>query len=305
MAEIRLSAYEDVLVIHFETESSRINAYTLATTLANVADAAKAANTDLNPGYEVEVFVEALGAGSFKATVRTVFEGAGNLFSKENLKTILLAVVASYIYQVTLAPSQEIQVDVGTDEVVVEHGRDRVVIPREVYHATEDAKRNKRFTNSIGKAMECVAEDDEISHIGFTPNPQDKHPELPIPRERLAPLYIETTEEPDYREIVEVADLQIVRAILERSKRRWQFVWDGFKISAPVTDGDFYDAFFARSITIAPGDSLRVRLRIRQNLDQDLGIYVNENYEVFEVLDHIPRNDTNGNQLDALDSSDT
>jgi hypothetical protein len=80
LAIIRLEPFEDAVVIHFGTEATRINAYTLATTLISVADAAKAANAAINPGYEIEVVVEALGPGSFKATVRTIYHEAGNLF---------------------------------------------------------------------------------------------------------------------------------------------------------------------------------------------------------------------------------
>lgn len=93
----------------------------------------------------------------------------------------------------------------------------------------------------------------------------------------------------DERELVETTDLQIVRAILEKSRRRWQFVWNGIKISAPVLDDAFYSDFFAHRITIAPGDVLRARLRIRQKRDPELGVFINEAYEVVEILEHIPR----------------
>lgn len=61
------------------------------------------------------------------------------------------------------------------------------------------------------------------------------------------------------------------------------------KISAPVTDNQFYEEFFAHKITIAPGDSLRVRLKIMQRRTPDVGIYINQAYEVVEVLNHLPR----------------
>jgi hypothetical protein len=83
--------------------------------------------------------------------------------------------------------------------------------------------------------------------------------------------------------------VRIVRAILERSKRRWEFVWNGVRIAAPVLDDQFYDDFFAHKITIAPGDALEVRLRIRQRLNREIGVYFNESYDVLEVLRHVPR----------------
>ena len=93
------------------------------------------------------------------------------------------------------------------------------------------------------------------------------------------------------RDFVETTDLQITRAILERGRKRWQFVWRGVRISAPVLDDQFYDRFFARQISIAPGDSLRVNLRVRQNRDPDTGVLLNDpnGYEVLQVLSHQAR----------------
>lgn len=303
MYNIDIRAYEDVLVVHFGTEHSRINAYTLATTLVNIADAARAANADLNPGYDIQIVVEALGEGSFKAKVRAVFDEAANLFSKESLKTIVLAVIAAYVYQHTLAPSAEVSVHLQTDEVIVKYGEDRVIIPRDVYDATQDIERNQRFKECVGEAMQSIAEDEEISSIGFAPSPRDEKPDMPIPRESLNPLYVKTVDDqPDIREIIVTAELQILRAILARSKRRWEFVWNGMRISAPVTDGDFFDDFFARRVTIAPGDSLRTKLKIKQRRDRDLDIYINESFEVIKVMDHVSRGNGPGDQLSEFET---
>jgi hypothetical protein len=66
-------------------------------------------------------------------------------------------------------------------------------------------------------------------------------------------------------------------------------MWRGFKISAPITDDNFYSDFFSHAITIAPGDSLDVKLEIKQIKDEDTGIYTNKSYEVIDVYEHHPR----------------
>jgi len=62
---INIEQYQDSFVIHFGGEFKRINAYTLASTLVSFADAVKEANSLINQGFEIEVFVEALGEGWF------------------------------------------------------------------------------------------------------------------------------------------------------------------------------------------------------------------------------------------------
>ncbi|MFC1335316.1 MAG: hypothetical protein G8D90_10480, partial [gamma proteobacterium symbiont of Clathrolucina costata] len=130
MHVIDLREFEEEFVIHFGGEPTRINAYTLASTLVSIADAAKAANALINPGYEVEIVVEALGSGSFKAKVRSIYNGLGNLFDKGDLKAIALSIIAAFIYQHTLAPDNEVNIIVNEDEVVIEQGETKVVVPR-------------------------------------------------------------------------------------------------------------------------------------------------------------------------------
>jgi len=288
MPTIDVGKFEDSFTLHFGGDYSRINAYTLATTLVGIADAAKAANATLNPGFEIEVVVESLGQGSFRATLRTVYAEAENIFSKESLRNVVLAVVASFIYQHTLAPESDVIVNVTGDEVVVTQGDTRVVIPRHVHEATQEVENIPSFRRGIGDAIRSVEIDEAIDNFGIAAGTAP--PDFTIPRERLGTLTQEIAAPRSLeRDVVEITDLQITRAILERSNKRWQFVWNGVRISAPVLDQSFYNDFFDHTITLAPGDVLRVRLKIKQKLNEDIGIYINESYEVLEVMDHFPR----------------
>src|SRR2546421_208668 len=136
MPTIRVAEFEESFVIHFGVEGKQINAYTLASTLVGIADAARAANAAINPGYDIEVVVEALGGGSFRAKLRTVYRGAANLFTKQALQAIVFSVIANFIYQHTLAPDTKVTVNVADEEVVVEQGNTRIVVPRRVHEAT-------------------------------------------------------------------------------------------------------------------------------------------------------------------------
>lgn len=289
MSVVDIRELQKEFVIYFGSEQSRINAYTLATTLVAIADAAKEANSLINPGYEVEVVVEALGSGSFKAKVRAVYAGINNLFSKENLKGIVLGVIASYIYQATLAPGAQVKIIVSDDQVVIEEGDKKIIVPRDVHEAVKQVERSEKFKQSVGRAFRAVEQDPTITSLGIARELADRRPLIEVPRIRFGQVSTDVELEHDARELLEVADLQIRRAILERSKRRWEFVWRGVKISAPVLDDRFYDDFFAHRITIAPGDVLQVKMKIFQSKDADTGIFLNTRYEIIEVVKHIPR----------------
>ncbi len=290
MPTVEIRHLEDSLVIHFGTDLPRVNAYTLASTLVAIADAAKAANATLNPGYEIEVVVEALGSGSFRATVRTIYREMENLFSANAARTVVLGVIANFIYAHTLAPDTQVTVNVGRDEVVIEHGDTRIVVPRGVHEALSQVEHGTEFRKGIADALRAAESDPSVRSIALCP-PTEQRPPVEIPRARF-PLITQELDNvggPDTRELEEVTDVQITRAILAKSRRRWEFIWHGVRIAAPVLDDGFYARFFAHEITIAPGDMLRVRLRIRQRREPSAGVFVNECYEVTEVMDHIPR----------------
>lgn len=290
MREIYIREFENDFVIYFGGKLKLINAYTLASSLVSIADTVKAANSIINPGYEVEVVVEAFGEGSFKAKVRAIYTGiASDVFSANNLKAIAFSVVASYVYQHTLAPDQVFNIIVNTDEVIMEQGENRVIVPREVHDYVKEVEKSEKFIKSLGKAFEALERDKDIESLGFISKIDDETPIISVPRQRFTLLSSPSTLEDNQRSVYEVADLYILRAILERGNRKWEFVWRGIKISAPVFDEKFYDDFFAHRITIAPGDSIEVKLKIYQTRDDDTGIYTNSRYEVIEVLRHVPR----------------
>lgn len=286
MPTLAIREFTGAFVIHFTGEATRINAYTLASTLVGIADAARAANAVLNPGYEIEVVVDALTPGSFRATIRAVYRKAGNLFSARTLRELTIGVIAAFIYEHTLAPSHQITVNVTATEVIVVHGSERIIVPRDIYEATKEVTKSPRFRKGVADAARAVAADNTVRSFALTPEGSSAPP-IPIPRERLEliPEFL-APPEGEERVLEVVTDLRIIRAILERTQRRWEFIWNGIRISAPIVDDRFYDDFFAHRITVAPGDLLRVRLRVFQRVDPRHGMFLNTGYEVTEVISH-------------------
>lgn len=288
METVYIQEYEKSFVIHFGCKGRKINAYTLASTLVSLADAVKSANSIINPGYEIEVVVEAIGPGSFRAKIKTVYSKLNNLWSNENVKPIILSIIASFIYQHTLAPDTEVNVVVNDEQVVIEQQGKQIIIPRDVHDALKKVENSDKFNACMHKTFEAVKNDEEIESLGITNNIEDPIPSFEIHRNNFPDIATNIEDTKTSRILTENADLVILKAILQRSKRKWEFVWRGVKISAPVLDNNFYDRFFAHKITIAPGDALQVRLKIHQKRDLDTGIFTNEKYEVFEVLGHVP-----------------
>lgn len=289
MATIDLTGIENTIILHFGKEGNRINAYTLASALVALADALKEANGAINMGHSVEVVVEGLGDGSFRVRIRTIYRSLKNLFSKQNVKVVLLAVLANYIYERTLSLDEEIKVTVDEKYVVIEQGDDRIIVTRDVHDEKEKVKDLARFSENVGKAFHIIKNDPQITSFSLDRGTDTKDQLPEIPRDKFEKIALLPEDEEGDKQVTEVAELQIIRAILERSHRKWQFSWRGVKISAPVLDPLFYDNFFAHNITIAPGDSLEAVLKIYQKIDPKTGVYTNIKYEVIQVREHHPK----------------
>lgn len=289
MSNIEIRRDIDRFVLYFDTPKHEVNAYALATALVGLADAVREANAVVNPGHFVEVVVEALADGSFKATVRTVYTKAKNIFSHTAVQAIIYGIISTHIYEKGIKTESPPIIIIGPDLVTIEIGKDKIIVPKSIYEAKQQLEKSERFNNAVGKMFDAAASDPNVAGIAISENLGDQKPPLIVPRERFAIFQTEQNVDEQNREIVEITHVEINRAIMERSRRRWEFFWRGIRISAPILDDRFFDKFFAHEITIAPGDSLHVALRIVQEKNRDTGIYVNVRYEIAEVYDHVPR----------------
>lgn len=290
MADIRISNTSSGFILYFETPEPRVNAYAFASTIVSLADAAKAAGRTLNSAVEIEIVVEALGAGSFRAKISAIARESGLFLKQQVIVPLLIGVLSSYIYDHTLSKKDKIEVNVDEHEVVIVHGDERVIVPRDVYDAEQMVKKNATFVRSMDKMLGSVVLDERVT--GFAILPDDGSdlpaPHAVLPRDLLEIRDAETDPEAKTRVIEEDADLYIVKAIMERSKRKWEFKWHGINISAPIKDPNFYDDFAKHNFTIAPGDEFQAKLAIHQERDDISGIYTNKRYEVLQVYRHVP-----------------
>lgn len=289
MATFEVLREVDRFVLYFETPKQEVNAYALASALVGLADAVREANATVNPGYRVEVVVEALSPGSFKATVKTVFTQARNLFSGAAVQAVIWGIVSTHIYEKFIKTDLPPKITISENLVVIEIGSDKIIVPRDIYEAKKQVEKSERFNNAIGRVFDAAASDPNVTGVAFTDDHEDLSTPIVIPRDRFMIFQTEQTVDETSREIIEVTQVEINRAILERGKRRWEFFWRGVKIAAPILDERFFNRFFAHEITIAPGDALEVVLKIIQEKNPDSGIFVNKRYEIVEVFNHVPR----------------
>lgn len=76
--------------------------------------------------------------------------------------------------------------------------------------------------------------------------------------------------------------------VFEGEDRKWDFLYNGVKISATVQDENFWKQINSGK-SFSRGDSLVADLRIIREYDPSVAAYINKGYQVINVREHHPR----------------
>ena len=273
MAELRLGEFtEDRIVVHFGGQTNAVDAQTFALSLLGFIATAKAVNASVNPGQEIEILIEADGHGSYRALLRKVHKGVGGFFSEAS-KAILWGIIATIIYDHALK-KDEMKVTINTTEVIIVQGHDRLVVPRQVYDAAQNAKKDPEVQKGLDRTFAPLEANPNVTDFGLTQKSTDSKPAVQIPREsfRLFVKQVGLTPAVPEAERVQTQKAQILikKAWLTQQKRKWAFEWNGVPFSAPIMDEDFRKKIASRDYLIGAGDALDVEITFKQHFNPKL-----------------------------------
>ena len=287
--------------LRFAGDANRIDTYTLAEVLASLTDALSEINSTVNPDTEIKVYLERTDEGSLIArlSIRNIRWEAVWDRKTYYVETILLSLLASFIFE-KLNYTKPIYRLEG-EELVIETSKEVVKIPRSAFNFIEKVTKNPKVEVAIRRTFTAVSEDDEVQALDILPQ-KGSQPLVHVPRsefDRLAtsselPL-LPTTNELDgiepalhSRSRIERTTLVILKAVLMKSRRKWEFIWRGFEISAPILHAEFFARLEAREISIRQGDALDVDLRINELYEPHAKVWRNISFQVIHVYNLIP-----------------
>lgn len=297
MGTIDLRSLEgDQVVIHYGGALTSVDAYTFGNSLIAFADTVRAVNAVFDPNQAIEIRVEALGDGSFRAIIKRVRQGLGGFLARGG-EQIFWAAVAFVIFDKLIGKDPNTIINISSDQVEIIRGADKIIVPRYVYDQRKALCASPEVQKGVSRTFQVIENDDAIENFGLTANITDLKPVAQIQRDEFqllsSPAGLLTTEGPKRQERKEKAILVILKAWLTSGNRKWSFEWNGIPVSAPITDKIFWRQLEDREFLIGAGDALNVVLRYYQDYDDEAGVWINDpnTFEVVEVLKHIPRGD--------------
>ena len=292
MATINLSKRaSDHLVIHFGGELQSVDAYTFANSLVSIADTIREINRIINPTLALEVRVEAIGPGSFRAVLRSIQQGTIGLLKRQGENTVINILIA-LVFMYWGTSDQKINIVVNEDSYVIEVGNNKIILPKEIQGQLKNVQDNLVVQENIQKTFRTLSLDPAIENFGFAERIDSPEPFLKIPKKdfpRLAEQQTYAIVQSAERIRRERARLIVNRMWLRNLDRKWSFEWNGVPVSAFVKDENFRTRIKQRLVSILSGDALDVEISFSQRFDEKLGVYVTNHisYVVERVLGKI------------------
>lgn len=83
----------------------------------------------------------------------------------------------------------------------------------------------------------------------------------------------------------------ILKAWFKPGARKWSFEWNGYPITAPIKDPEFWARLENREHLIGAGDALDVILTFEEVFVEEFGLYVADpnTYVIEKVIRPVPR----------------
>jgi hypothetical protein len=161
-----------------------VSTYTFANSLIGFADTARAVNATIDPGQEIEIILEEFGPGSFRARLRRIRRDHGGLLSR-GVEAVFWGIVATLIYENVIKSDAHVRVVIQTDEVRLHHGSETIVVPRHLYEACENAKKNPAVQRGLERTFRPLNDNKNVTEFGLTTRIDDPKPIVRIPRSQF------------------------------------------------------------------------------------------------------------------------
>jgi hypothetical protein len=184
-ADVVLEASDEEILLYFKINGAGLDAQTFANALLSFDELYRAMDAVANPGREIEVDFIRSDQGSIRAVIRVFTKDVKTLLRAPLTLAILPCLLGYLINKVT---SDSVSIVVNDSSYIVEHGTERIILPRDAAKIIERFNREPAVRRSVRKFFSVVDSDPSVREVDFrSPKAPDK-PVLPISRDQFVSL---------------------------------------------------------------------------------------------------------------------
>lgn len=277
---------QETLTVKFDGQEHQVDVQTFAYSILNFATVIKETNKKVT-GSPIEINIKAPEKGSVLVDLVTKVTQDPTLISAISTGADVVTVVAGMYGLHKFISGRKIKETKKEDHSIKIHLEDgsTMTVAENVYniYATTPA-----IPNGISQHFSALSDDPAVSKFEVI---RKEEKIIEVDKEDYDRLSIkQQIETENSRKLVESAELHIYKVVFDKTDRKWEFYYKGNRISANITDEQFFKLIDGGE-SFAKGDQLRVDLQINQSIDESVGIYVNQSYQVLKVHEHIKRSE--------------
>lgn len=271
--------------VKFDKGDHDIDTETYIQALSSLTTIVKEANYQLEASERISINVVAQDTGSFDVglaikTIRDLFSNG----TVQYLASLVTIVGGLYSLKKIDKHMDRSKTEINGDDVTIKNVQGNVI-----FHTHKDTYNiyttNQVVQDAISNNFKSLENDESIT--GFEINNDDDT--VRVERQEFADLAKKIEIKVENQEVTEIpANLIIVKLVFEGEDRKWEFLYNGIKISATVQDEGFWSQINDGK-SFSKGDELVADLRIIREFDPTVAAYFNREYQVINVREHHPR----------------
>ncbi len=280
------------LQIKYNSEFHQINVKTLLNSLFNITGILEEINQELNiecnTYRKINMNIKAFPKGSFNVDLDIInaVSQAADFFSHADIHTaqsIVQILIDLLRLKKLLRGKKPKEVEEKDDKITIKNDDNaKITVDQRTFNIYAN---NVTVNASINKNFENLANDDEISGLEIGDEKSTQQIDIDGSDFNSLSSENELLEENTKEIIIKEARCTIIKIVFEEN-RKWQFYYEGNKISAYVNDEHFMKQV-EKGENFSKGDVLICKLKIHQLFDESVNTFINRDYEIIEVLDHI------------------
>lgn len=276
------------LKVKFGSKPNEINAAIFLRSLSNIISIIEEINNEIGEGRKLDINVKALEKGSFLVNLGLLSKDIADFMvsTAPLTPTILSTLVDLLNLRQFLGGKKPKDVTKTNDKTtVISSSGDKTTVNTSIYNFHNS---NVHFNQAVTDNFEALQADSTID--SFELQDENSKPLISVPKKDFEKMSVKSLEEVEenIRQAELTVRISVVKVVFDQN-RKWDFIYQGNKISALITDKEFWSKIDAKSFS--KGDSLEVDLTIRQEYDQSVVTYINKEFTITKVRKHHRRPD--------------
>jgi len=279
-------------ILHFGTRPHELDATTLVTSLSAMQAVLREMNAASQSGSILTLKVKTFRPGSFEIPVEiqqatvagTMVLAAMDWATVRQIVSTLTDIIKLALTLKGKSPKKTETVD---DKVeIARRGKAPIIVDQRTYKFYNS---NVVINEGLAKGFQALSDDRQVRRFKLLD--AKRHELVDVPRQAFKTIAQRSVRKKPEKKSpkLERAELRVFKVVFEGEAPKWDFYYNGIKITASILDSAFMDRVTNRGERFGRGDCLDTDLEIVREFDPSIQTHVNRAYNVRKVHRHRPR----------------